>query len=81
MNTEEEFGALCAFPWKASENNECDIEGQWAEDGSCYTVTCPPQLRKQLISLQVRVYCALEILRTKEREMAEHKLALDKVFG
>jgi len=40
-NIEEEFGALCAFPWIASERSKDEIIGRWAEDGSHYEVTEP----------------------------------------
>jgi hypothetical protein len=77
---EEKFGALLAFPWEASPSQPTEIIGQWAEDGSRYTVICPEQLRKQLVTLQVQLYAQLEAVRRQRSELHTREQAIAKVL-
>jgi hypothetical protein len=74
---EERFGALLAYPWEPSEDNHCEIHGRRAEDGSRYVVTCPEQVRDQLLHLQVQLYAQLRSLQEGEVELAERRRKLE----
>jgi len=81
MIIEAKYGALCAFPWKASEEDPSQIEGRWAEDDSPYVVTCPAQLRDQLVDLQGRLYDELASLKDLQKEVNEQRRRLDVFLG
>ena len=74
------FGALLAFPWEKSKTSSCEIYGCWAEDGSTYVVSCPSQLRDQLVNLQVQLYSQLASLHYKKDAAIKHENALLKVL-
>lgn len=48
------FSAITWSPWIAG-TTEDEIVGEWAEDGSHYTIKCPHQLRDLLIEMQNRL--------------------------
>lgn len=77
---EEKFGAVCDSPWITSERNEDEIIGRWAEDGSCYSITCPSQLRGQIIALQNQICHQLHDMRLLLSEFQEKERVLSKVL-
>ena len=75
-----QFGALLHKPWEPGASPE-SIIGYWAEDGSPYEVTAPPQLRDMAVRLQnllCKKYNAVEEI---ERKLAQAKRELAALFG
>jgi hypothetical protein len=52
----KDLGPLLDSKWKPDVFREDMVCGTWAEDGTAYKITCPPQLRQLLISLQDSLY-------------------------
>lgn len=46
------FGCILHKQWQACEEDPTHIIGYWAEDNSEYTISCPHQLRDNIIKLQ-----------------------------
>ncbi len=56
------FGVILYSPWRADGNSD-GIVGTWAEDGSNYFLTVPPQLRDMIVAMQnelSKFYCETE---------------------
>lgn len=55
--------------WEPDPYDDTKIIGNWAEDGSKYVITCPPQLRYQIIMLQV---LASKLYQLSKGDVDEH---------
>lgn len=80
VHAASQFGALLHKPWEPGASPE-SIIGYWAEDGSPYEVTVPPQLRDLAVRLQnllCKKYNAVEEI---ERKLAQAKRELAALFG
>jgi hypothetical protein len=52
MQNNQAIGAVCWSPWIPHTYHPDTIIGHWAEDNTSYLITCPPQLREQIITMQ-----------------------------
>jgi hypothetical protein len=77
---EEKFGAILAFPWQKSQSQPDEIIGQWAEDGNRYVISCPEQLRDQLVNLQVQLYAKLDGVNKLRTQLNAEELRIEKVL-
>lgn len=79
------YGAILWAPWHASGMDKQTITGQWAEDGSTYTITVPHQLRGLVIAMQNELcekYRELDDLRRQlERKELEAQRILPDIIG
>jgi len=68
----KQYGAILHTRWRAAERAS-DIVGEWAEDGSPYIITVPPQLRDQLVEMQNALCAKYQELDCLEIEARNYK--------
>ena len=76
------FAPLLNSKWSGSMLNTYEIDGKWAEDGTCYTLTVPPQLVDSIVSMQNYVYDLYKEIADREKcierltkELDDYKVA------
>ena len=64
------YAALLDTEWEVSLDSKEVIRGRWAEDGSSFLITCPPQLRDLLVELQNCLHDKYHEIENQQRELA-----------
>jgi len=73
------LGSVLHKPWRASSMHTAKINGIWAEDGSGYEITAPPQLIKHIIEMQNLMSNQYKEIQDREDEIIRMQLELAKV--
>ena len=72
------LAAVLHAPWYASIAHEAKIDGTWAEDGTQYQITAPPQLIHKIVEMQNHMYKQYMDILAREAEIARLESALTR---
>jgi len=76
----DKYGALLHQRWITDGISNNEIFGFWAEDGCYYKITCPHQLRNNLIQLQNQLSDLYQKWDKDSRDLRELERLMNKIF-